>query len=39
MGDRDPIKYKQHKLHFKGSVNTIETFKILKSKGYITDKE
>ena len=39
MGDRDPITYKHRKLHFKGSVNTIETFKLLKSKGYIAGKD
>ena len=39
MGDRDPITYKGHKLHFKGNINTLETFKLLKSKGYITNKD
>lgn len=36
MGNRDPIVFKSRKLHFKGSVNTIETFKYLQAKGYLT---
>ena len=39
MGDRDPIKYKGKTMHFKGSVNTIETFKYLKLKNYFFGRE
>ena len=39
MGDRDPVSYKKSKLHFKGSVNTVETFNYLKAKGYLSNKK
>lgn len=39
MGNREPISYKKGKLFFRGSVNTVETFKYLKDKGYLSNKE
>jgi fructose-1-phosphate kinase PfkB-like protein len=39
MGNRDPIEFKKHKLHFKGSINVEEIFKYLQTKKIIANRE